>query len=219
MFSRRLWLSGSRAGGTRQSGSPGRGPQDASQAPCSARTASRSRHRSSGVTQCGGVGVPPVTASSAAANRRADGEAPPTCTIVHASRIASSISRSVTFMVTCEMSLKAPAYSEDQGARREMWGKHTTKVFRREADSMRQGSTAVPRPQDRSRCHQFANGGGGNTEVFGHPRRAEPCPNGGTDHAGLRGWDVRQRCSVADGPCRQWMSRLGHRNWYWAAGG
>ena len=75
MFSRRVWLSGSRAGGTRQSGSPGRGPQLASQAPWSARTASRSRHRSSGVTQCGWACVPPVTASSAAARRRADGGA------------------------------------------------------------------------------------------------------------------------------------------------
>ena len=72
-FSRRLWLSGSRAGGTRQSGSPGRGPQAASQAPWSARTASRSRHRSSGVTQCGWAGVPPVIASSAAASWRASG--------------------------------------------------------------------------------------------------------------------------------------------------
>src|SRR3954452_6570281 len=46
-FSCRVRLSGSRAGGTRQSGSPGRGPQVASQTPCSARTASRSHHRSS----------------------------------------------------------------------------------------------------------------------------------------------------------------------------
>ena len=92
-----LWLSGSRAGGTRQSGSPGRGPQLASQAPWSARTASRSRHRSSGVTQCGWACVPPVTASSTAARRRADGGAP-AYKIVHASRIASSISRSVTLI-------------------------------------------------------------------------------------------------------------------------
>src|SRR3954451_2561028 len=97
MFSRRLWLSGSRAGGTRQSGSPGRGPQLVSQAPWSARTASRSRHRSSGVTQCGWACVPPVTASSATARRRADGGAP-AYKIVHASRIASSISRSVTLI-------------------------------------------------------------------------------------------------------------------------
>ena len=80
-------------------GSPGRGPQAASQAFCSARTASRSRHRSSGVTQCGWAGVPPVTASSAAASRRADGGAPP-CRTAHASRIASSISRSVTLFTS-----------------------------------------------------------------------------------------------------------------------
>jgi hypothetical protein len=96
-FSRRVWRSGSRAGGTRQSGSPGRGPQAASQAFCSARTASRSHHRSSGVTQYGWACVPPVTASSAAANRHADGEAAGSAyRIVHASRIASSVSRSVT---------------------------------------------------------------------------------------------------------------------------
>ena len=41
---------------------------------------------------CGHTGVPVVTASSAAVSRRADGGAPP-CRIVHASRIASSISR------------------------------------------------------------------------------------------------------------------------------
>jgi hypothetical protein len=98
-FSRRVWLSGSRAGGTRQSSSPGRGPQAASQVSCSARTARRSRHRSSGLTQCGCAGVPPVTASSAAASRCADGEtAGPAYRIVHASRIASSISRFVTLI-------------------------------------------------------------------------------------------------------------------------
>jgi hypothetical protein len=49
------------------------------------------------VTQCGWVGVPPVTASSAAASRRVSGEAAGAAyRIVHASRIASSISRSVT---------------------------------------------------------------------------------------------------------------------------
>jgi hypothetical protein len=41
--------------------------------------------------------VPSVTASSAAASRRADGGAP-AYKIVHASRIASSISRSVTLI-------------------------------------------------------------------------------------------------------------------------
>ena len=55
---RRVWLSGSRAEGTWQPGSPGRGPQLTSQAPWSAKTASRSRHRSSGVTQCGWACVP-----------------------------------------------------------------------------------------------------------------------------------------------------------------
>src|SRR3954452_21596643 len=110
MFSRRVLLSGSRAGGTRQSGSPGRGPQLANQAPWLARTASRSRHRSSGVTQCGWACVPPVIASSAAARRRADGGAP-AYKIVHASRIAPSISRSVTLITNNHP--EAPYISEN----------------------------------------------------------------------------------------------------------
>jgi hypothetical protein len=45
--------------------------------------------------------VPPVIASSAAASRRADGEAAdPACRIGHASRIASSISSSVTLITS-----------------------------------------------------------------------------------------------------------------------
>ena len=106
------WLSGSRAGGTRQSGSPGRGPQAANQASCSARTARRSRHRSSGVTQCEWACVPLVIPSSAVASGRAAGEtADPVYRIVHASRITSSISRSV-MLPSSGMPLDAPAYPE-----------------------------------------------------------------------------------------------------------
>jgi hypothetical protein len=69
----------------------------ASQAPWSAKTASRSRHRSSGVTQCGWAIVPLVIASSAVASRRVGGEAAdPAYRIPHASLTASSISGSVT---------------------------------------------------------------------------------------------------------------------------
>jgi len=64
------------------------------------------------VAQCGRVGVPPVSAKSAAASRCADGEAAdPVCRIVHASRIASSISKSVT-LITSRMPLDGPAYPE-----------------------------------------------------------------------------------------------------------
>ena len=59
--------------------------------------------------QCGWACVPPVTASSAAASRRADGEAADRT--AHASLIASSISRSVT-LIPSGMPLDASAYPE-----------------------------------------------------------------------------------------------------------
>jgi hypothetical protein len=122
--------------------------------------------------------VPPVTASSAAANRRADSEAP-AYRIIHASRIASSISGSVTFMVTGEMFLKAPAYSGgDQGASRKIGGEHARKVSRERWRCCAKKGIAHPRTCDCSGCHQFADGGGGNTEIPGHPCRAEARPDG-----------------------------------------
>jgi hypothetical protein len=109
-------------GRTWQAGSPGRGPQAASQAPWLARTASRSRHRSSGVIQCGWVDVPPVTARSAAASRRADGE-PPACTIASASRIVSSISRSVMLVTSNHLSNSLHIRKPHQGTSRQIGGR------------------------------------------------------------------------------------------------
>ena len=67
---------------------------------------------------------PPVTASSAAARRRADGGAP-AYKIVHASRIASSISRSVTLITNNHP--EAPYISENH-TRGILWEKLSVAV-------------------------------------------------------------------------------------------
>ena len=86
----------------------------------------------------------------------------PAYRIVHASRIASSISRSVTsWSPVKHASMLLHIRKEDQGASREDGWKARQKAFRRGGDVAARESHRTSRTYGRSRCHQFADSGGG----------------------------------------------------------